>query len=120
MPFSTTAKNEMLDGTVVDKLSLHTGDPGGSGTANEVSGSGYARQAATFNAASSAIRALNADVEFAGPANEDATYVGFWEAGSPDVFKGAVALTGDQTFNAAGEYTVKASGPTRLTLTDPA
>lgn len=117
MAFATAAKNTMLDSLTVNLLSLHTGDPGADGTANEVSGGGYARVAATFNAAASGERALNADVQFAGPASGAATHVGFWEDGAPDVFHGSVALTGDQAFNADGEYIVKGT-TTKLDLND--
>jgi hypothetical protein len=118
--FTTAAKNEMLDALTVNLLSLHTGDPGAAGANNEVTGGGYARQAATFNAASGGARALNADVPFTGPADEDVLFIGFWEDGSPDVFIGSAAVSGDQAFNAAGNYTVVAGGPTRLRLADPA
>ena len=32
--------------------------------------------------------------------------VGFWSASTAGTFYGYYALTGDQTFNAAGEYTI--------------
>ncbi|ORL83888.1 phage tail fiber protein [Prescottella equi] len=35
--------------------SLHTGNPGAAGTANEASGNGYARQSTTFGSASSGV-----------------------------------------------------------------
>jgi len=117
MAFSVAAKNEMLDGVTVDLMSLHTDDPGSSGTSNEVSGGGYSRQAATFAAASSGERALDDDVDFVGPADEDATWIGLWEDGDPDVFKGRVALSGDVAFNSSGEFQVKAA-TTKLTLSD--
>lgn len=113
--FSTTGKNAMLDALTPDRISLHSGDPGASGTSNEVSGGGYSRQAATFNAASGGSRALNANVDFTTPANQAVTYIGIWR-NSGTVFYGSQAVTGDQAANASGEYRVTASG-TALTLT---
>ncbi len=116
--FSTTAKNLMLDALTANLISVHTGDPGSAGANNEVTGGGYARVAAVFNAAASGQRLLNADVEFSGPANEDATYIGVWNSTGP-VFLGRTALTGDITFNSLGEFTIKAT-TTLLEISDPA
>ena len=103
MAFSTTAKNEALDGITVDRVSLHSGDPGTTG-ANLIAGGG--KQAATFNAAANGERVLNADVAFSSlGAGQAVTHFGVWEANG-DVFKLGEALTGDQAANAAGEYTL--------------
>lgn len=102
--FSTIAKHQALDAVTVDRISLHTGDPGSSGTANEVSGGGYARQSATFGAAAGGARALSAPVEFSGPASGSVTWIGIWQSGSPDTFKARAPLTGDTSFNSAGEF----------------
>lgn len=111
---TTAAINEMLDGLTVDTLSVHTGDPGGSGTSNEVSGDGYEREAASFAAASSGERVLSSAVQFAGPANEDAAYLGLWEGST---FKGSIQITsGDTTFNASGEFT--ATTGNKITLSN--
>lgn len=104
MSFSVIARNQALDGITVDRVSLHSGDPGTTG-ANFISGGG--KQPATFNAASSGERVLNADVAFTGlGASQGVTHFGAWLA-SGDVFKFGAALTGDQAANAAGEYTLK-------------
>jgi len=104
MGFSVIARNQALDGITVDRVSLHNGDPGTTG-ANYISAGG--KQAATFNAAASGERALNADVAFSGlGAGASVTHFGVWLA-SGDVFKCGAALTGDATANAAGEYTLK-------------
>ena len=86
-PFATTIKNDMLDSETIDLLSLHDGIPGEDGS-NELSGGDYDREAATVNAASSGARALDADVAIAVPEGASVAYIGFWEAGTPDVFKG--------------------------------
>jgi len=111
MAFSTTARNEALDGIVADRVSLHSGDPGATG-ANYITGGG--KQVATFNAAASGERVLNADVAFTSlGALQAVTHFGVWE-NTGDVFKCGEALTGDQAANAAGEYTLTGT-TTKLT-----
>ena len=106
MAFSTTAKNQALDGIDLKQVSLHSGDPGTTG-ANLIAGGG--KQAATFNAAGSGERVLNADVAFSSlGANQTVTYFGAWDTGGTNFLCGA-ALTGDQAANSAGEYTLKAT-----------
>lgn len=84
--------------TSITQLSLHTADPGSTGT-NETSA---ARK--TVTATSSAGVVTVPSTAFTGGAASGAcTFAGLW-AGS--TFLGGVALTGDQTFNAAGAYTV--------------
>jgi hypothetical protein len=102
--FATVALNQALDGITVDRVSLHSGDPGTTG-ANYITAAG--RQAATFNAASGGERLLNADVAFTGMTGGQAvTYWGAWlNAGT--VFKCGGPLTGDTAANAAGEFTLK-------------
>ena len=85
---------------VLDTVKLHTGDPGAAGTSNTTTaGSG----AATFSSTSGVIT-LDAPVDFTGGAASGAcTWVSVWDA---TVHYGNYQLTGDQTFNAAGEYTL--------------
>jgi hypothetical protein len=104
MGFSVTARNQALDGITVDRVSLHSGDPGTTG-ANIIAAGG--KVAATFNAAANGERALSADVPFTGLGSGTAvTHFGVW-LNAGDVFKCGGALTGDQAANAAGEYTLK-------------
>jgi hypothetical protein len=50
---------------------------------------------------------LTGPIDFeGGAASGAATHLGFWSAPTGGVFYGFVPLTGDQSFNAAGEYTV--------------
>lgn len=120
MPFSTVAKNEGLDGILVDRIRLHSGAPGAAGTDNAL-GAGLSE--ATFSAASGAERALASDVTVTGlAANQSVTHFSVWlNAGT--VFKGGFAIDptppNDVEANAAGEYTLKA-GTTKLTASDPA
>ena len=116
--FSDVAKNIMLDAITVNLISLHDGDPGSAGANNEVSGGGYARVAATFNAASAGQRVLNADVDFDGPASDPVTWMGVWNS-SGSVFMGRTPLTGDAAFNSLGEFTIVAT-TTLLEISNPA
>lgn len=115
MPFSTTAKNLMLDALDVDAIRLHSGDPGAAGTANAL---GAGLSAATFGAASGAARALSAQVNVTGlAASQSVTHFSVWKTAGA-IFRGSAAIaSGDVTANAAGEYSL-ATG-TQLTLTDP-
>ena len=93
--------------SAITHAQLHTGAPGGSGTTN-VSSAG--RQAITWAAASgdgdfSLASALNFT---GGAANGPCQYVSLWSASSGGTFYGSYALTGDATFNSAGEYQVTA------------
>lgn len=115
MPFSVGAKNAMLDSQTLDRVRLHSGDPGASGTSNAL-GSGVV--AATFASASSGSRALSSAVNFTGlGASASVTHFSVWDnnGGSP-VFKGSGAVTGDANANAAGEYTLTTS--TAVSLSD--
>lgn len=113
MAFSDTARNAALDGMTLAQVSLHSGDPGTTG-ANIIAGGG--KQAATFNAAASGERVLNADVPFTGlGASQAVTHFGVWGSGGTDFMCGD-SLTGDQAANAAGEYTLK-STTTKVTAT---
>ncbi len=111
MPYSTSAKNLMLDAlngtnpvTVLTHTSLHTADPADTG-ASEVTGGAYARQSITFSAA--AAGALDSSIQpvFSVPGGTTVTHVGFWSASSGGTFLGGADVT-DETFGADGTYTL--------------
>lgn len=111
MPLSVIALNEGLNGILVDRIRLHSGDPGAAGTNNAL---GAGLSAATFNAAAGGERLLNTDVTVSGlTANQSVTWYSIWlSAGT--VFKGRFLISsGDVTANSLGEYTLK-SGTTKL------
>lgn len=82
---------------------IHTAEPNGSGS----NASTAARQAITWETAANGDMIATVDVPFTGGASGGpATHVGFWSASSAGTFYGWLPLTGDQTFNAAGEYTL--------------
>ena len=114
MAYATTALNLALDAITADRVRFHSGAPGAAGTDNEL-GSGLS--AATFNAAASGERALNADVTVTGlSASQSVTHFSIW-LNSGTVFRGGFAISaGDVTANAAGEYTLKAT-TTKMTST---
>lgn len=116
MPFSTACKNSMLDSQTLDRVQLHSGAPGSSGTSNALG----SKVSATFGAASSGQRALSTDVNFTGlTASQSVTYFSVWDHnGGTPVFKASAQITsGDVTANAAGEYTLEAT-TTLVQITD--
>lgn len=110
MPIIAVGKNLMLDQLASRALylSLHSADPG-SGGANEVSGGSpaYAREAVTWDAASSGELTTSGSVTFDVPAG-DVAHVGLWSASSGGgTFYGSGALT-RETFAAQGTYELTA------------
>jgi len=107
--YSVIARNQALDAITADRVSLHSSDPGATGAGYITAGG---KQVATFDAAGTQAageRRLTGDIAFTGMTTlQVITHYGFW-LNSGDVFKGGVALTGDQAANAAGEYTLKAT-----------
>lgn len=86
--------------------SLHTADPGLTGT-SEASGGGYARQPITWGAPASGT-ASGGTVTFSVAAATYA-YVGYWDAVSAGTFVGSYALQASMTFGAAGSLPVTLS-----------
>jgi hypothetical protein len=119
MPFSSAAKNLMLDElrSVALYLALHDDPPGDSGD-NEVTGGSYARQACTWNSAASGESTLVANETFSVPAGTTVKHVGLWSASSAGTFYGYMDVT-DEAFAGDGTYTVLAAG-TKLDINDPA
>jgi hypothetical protein len=98
--------------TSMTHLQIHTAQPNASGS-NEATS---ARQAITWVTAANGDLVATVDLNFTGgAASGPATHIGFWSASSAGTFYGWLPLTGDQTFNAAGEYTV-----TGITITGTA
>jgi len=117
--FVAAAKATMLDALTVDRLSLHSGDPGSAGTANELTGGSpaYARKACVYNAASSGERVLSADVTFDVPGSVSVMYVGKWNYnGGSMIFHGSDQVT-TEAYGDQGQYIVKTT-TSKLSLTD--
>lgn len=79
MSLVTTARNAMLDALPIDGMSLHSAFPGSTG-ANELSGSGYARQTTSFNAAAGGVRTLATAETFTVGAGHTVRWVGLWSS----------------------------------------
>lgn len=88
---------------VAGYLSLHTATPNSSGS-NE---STAARVAAGWGASATGGDVTVTNKAFTGgAANGPVVAVGLWSASTGGTFRGYAVLTGDATFNAAGEYTL--------------
>lgn len=89
--------------TAAAYLSLHTDTPDATGS-NE---STAARVAAGWPSATGSGDLSVSNKSFTGgAASGPCKYVGLWSASTGGTFYGAYALTGDQAFNAAGQYTL--------------
>lgn len=116
--FMTTAKNSMLThiSGLIDDVSLHSADPGTTGTNELIGGSpAYARKTPTWDTAASGEMALDADIEFDIPASSTVAWVGFWDGAT---FMGKAELSASEAYASQGTYTLTTS--TKLTITDPA
>jgi len=115
---NNTAKNSMLDnlGGLAVYASLHTADPGATGTSEVTGGSpAYARKALTWAAAATASKSSNVGLVFDVPA-VTITHLGYWSAVSAGTFYGSRPLDTNQVFATQGTYTVASGGVTE-TLT---
>lgn len=84
-------------------ISLHSAAPNTSGS-NETSAG---RLAASWASASGGDIAIGSAKAFTGGASNGAVHsVGLWSASTGGTFYGAYAVTGDASFNSAGEYTL--------------
>lgn len=105
MPFNDTLLNigAAAMQAAATHMSLHTAAP----DANGSNQSAAARQAITWVTAANGDMVATVDLPFTGgAASGPCTHAGFWSAASGGTYYGAYPLTGDQAFNAAGEYTV--------------
>ena len=98
---SVTEANQALVSTGWSYISLHTGDPGTTG-ANEVSGSGYARAAVTWNAAASGSRTNSNAIAITIPASTTVTYFGIWSASTAGTYYIGGLLTPSVTSGGSG------------------
>lgn len=108
MPYSVVGKNAMLNAlaALATRASLHSGDPGTNGTANELAGGtpAYARKAVTWVAADAGNINLNGTAVFDVPPAGVVLYVGLWNTAGT-AFYGATLVT-QETFGAQGIYTL--------------
>lgn len=93
-------------GAAIDNARIHTGDPGAAGTSNVATSN---VGAITWGTAANGDITLSGQEDFTGgAASGPATWISLWDGvpGSGGVHMWNLQLTGDQTFNAAGEYTL--------------
>lgn len=107
MALNTTGKNVMLGGltAVATHVSLHTADPGATGT-SEVSGAPYTRELAGWASPSAGAVANSGAIVFDVPGVTTITHLGYWSASTAGTFYGWRALDSSQTFATAGSYTI--------------
>ncbi len=111
---TSTTRNTMLSSVFTSGgstgtakyASLHTADPGTTGT-SEASGGGYARQAITWGAPSSGTTS-GGTVTFSVAAGTYA-YIGYWDAVTAGNYVGGYALQASMTFGGAGSLPVTLS-----------
>jgi hypothetical protein len=127
MSISDFLENELLDHVFNNAaytsptntyISLHDGDPGETG-ANEISAGGntYARQEASFAAASGGSVATDAQEEWtdmpdceSGGTNEQLSHVGIWDTVSAGNFLWGGALTTPKNINAGDTFRIASGG----------
>lgn len=113
MSISNYLEDELLDAVfnagafsvTTPYVSLHTADPGETG-ASELSGGSYARQSASFGAASGGAVANDAQVEFTDMPAATITHVGVWDAASAGNFLWGGALSASKTTNAGDTFRI--------------
>lgn len=84
--------------------SLHSADPGTTGT-SELTGGSYGRQSVTWGTASSGSIQTNASMDFSVPGGSTVAWVGLWETGGTS-FLGGIQLASSEVFSSDGTYTV--------------
>lgn len=116
MAFTADLFDPMLSaaGSTAATASLHTADPGATGT-DEVAGGAYARQPVSWGAASGGTIATDADVVFDVPASTTVSWLGLWDGSS--TWLGGIELSAPETFTNAGTYTLTEAS---ITATNPA
>jgi hypothetical protein len=107
---TASGATDLLNGarTNFTHLSLHTADPGATGT-SEISGGAYARKSIPWDAAPSAGRLdTQADIVFDGPASQvTVTHVGYWTALTGGTFKNSFALSQSRQIGPGDTLTIQ-------------
>lgn len=120
---STTACNQALNGldasgaptNVMSHVALHTATTGTTGTNENANAGGYARQACTWNAASSSSKTNSTALSFTTAGSVAVTHIGAWSSGTygGGTFGIGAAMTASVTATtitfAAGSITLTAS-----------
>jgi len=98
--------------TAITHASIHTADPGTTGT-GEVTGGSYLRQPITWQASDDGVKAIVGTLTFQIPAGTTITHFGTWNAASGGVFTGGAALAAPQAFVVGAPYVLTLSAASR-------
>jgi hypothetical protein len=112
-----TLRNSALSAPSAVYVSLHTANPDEDASGAELSGSAYARQAATFGAPSNGVSTTSADINFPQATGSWGTvsHIGIWDASSSGNMLYYTALDASKTI-ATGDILKIAAGSLTVTL----
>lgn len=112
-----TLRNSALSAPSAVYVSLHTANPDEDASGAELSGSSYARQAATFGAPSNGVSTTSADINFPQATGSWGTvsHIGIWDASSSGNMLYYTALDASKTI-ATGDILKIAAGSLTVTL----
>lgn len=101
------AVNDFITGRI-SHVSLHTADPGSTGTSEVTGGTpAYARKAVTWAASAAGNSDMTNVPVFDIPAGVSISYLGYWSALTGGTFRGSKILTGAPlSFAVQGTYTL--------------
>ena len=110
--YMDSLKNLMVQASDINLVSLHSADPGTTGT-NELSGGSYAKETITFAAASGGEKAVNNAPVVNVPASATVAWVGLWAGAT---FRAKKQVTTETYSENGGTYQVQ--NTSKLTLED--
>jgi hypothetical protein len=112
MALTSATRDTMLDqlNALATHASLHTADPGSSGT-SEVAGGSYARVPITWSASSGGTKNITAAATVQIPAGTTFTHFGMWSALTSGTFRGGGALDSSQSYPTGGTYDLTITVP---------
>ncbi len=112
-----TLRNSALSAPSAVYVSLHTANPDEDASGSELSGSAYARQAATFAAPSNGVSTTSGDINFPQATGSWGTvsHVGIWDASSSGNMLYYTALDASKAV-ASGDVLKIAAGSLTVTL----
>ena len=112
-----TLRNSALSAPSAVYVSLHTANPDEDASGSELSGSAYARQAATVAAPSNGVSTTSADINFPQATGSWGTvsHIGIWDASSSGNMLYYTALDASKTI-ATGDILKIAAGSLTVTL----
>lgn len=112
---NTSGRNAAANGVAsnVGYVSMHTADPGTTGTSEVTGGTpAYARKAVAWSTASGGVASISGGVTFDVPGSTTITHVGLWSTATGGTYYGSAALSASETYGGQGTYNL-----TALTIT---